>query len=124
MPLYYVIRAVTAKSVAEAIDLKGELVSIQQASPIYDQPVPEAARQPFVEKATAARIKASIAANYLTSFEDGKGYKTLKRHLAKAGLTPEQYREKWGLPADYPMVAPAYSERRSALAKAAGLGRK
>lgn len=63
--------------------------------------------------------------DYLIYLEDGKKFKSLKRHLATHyGLKPEQYREKWSLPADYPMVAPNYSEARSALAKSAGLGRK
>jgi predicted transcriptional regulator len=56
------------------------------------------------------------------SFIDGKTYKTLKRHLAAHGLDPHSYRERYGLPADYPMVAPSYAEKRSALAKSIGLG--
>ena len=58
------------------------------------------------------------------SFEDGKPYKSLKRHLGTRGLTPEDYRAKWGLPSDYPMVHPAYSAQRSELARAIGLGSK
>jgi predicted transcriptional regulator len=69
-------------------------------------------------------IKKSITPDYLISLEDGKRYKSLKRHLAGRGLTPEQYREKWGLPWDYPMVAPTYSAQRSELARSLGLGRK
>lgn len=76
-----------------------------------------------VEKPSAAEIKRSISRDALISFEDGGRYKTLKRHLSGRGLTPENYREKWGLPKDYPMVAPGYAEQRSALAKAIGLGR-
>ncbi|MCJ2060056.1 MucR family transcriptional regulator [Methylobacterium sp. J-048] len=76
-----------------------------------------------VEKPSAAEIRRSVGRDALLSFEDGKYYKTLKRHLTGRGLTPEHYREKWGLPRDYPMVAPDYAERRSALAKAIGLGR-
>jgi predicted transcriptional regulator len=68
-------------------------------------------------------IKKSITADYLISLEDGRQYKSLKRHLSGRGLTPEQYRTKWGLPADYPMVAPSYAKQRSDLAKALGLGR-
>jgi predicted transcriptional regulator len=68
-------------------------------------------------------IKKSITADYLISLEDGRQYKSLKRHLSGRGLTPEQYRTKWGLPADYPMVAPSYAKQRSELAKALGLGR-
>lgn len=75
-----------------------------------------------VVKATPAQIRKSITRDALISFEDGKPYKTLKRHLTTFGLTIEQYRAKWGLPADYPTVAPSYSEARSAMAKALGLG--
>ena len=67
-------------------------------------------------------IRKSITDDYLISLEDGKQYQSLKRHLAGRGLTPAQYREKWGLPHDYPMVAPGYSARRSELAKSIGLG--
>lgn len=73
---------------------------------------------------TAAQVRRSVRPEALISFEDGKPYKALKRHLTVRGLTMADYRVKWGLPSDYPSVAPAYSERRSALAKAAGLGRK
>jgi predicted transcriptional regulator len=67
-------------------------------------------------------IKKSITPDYLISLEDGRQYKSLKRHLAGKGLTPADYRAKWGLPRDYPMVAPSYSEQRSQLARASGLG--
>jgi predicted transcriptional regulator len=69
-------------------------------------------------------VKKSITANYLISMEDGRPYKSLKRHLTARGLTPAQYRAKWSLPVDYPMVAPNYSKARSELAKAIGLGQK
>ena len=69
-------------------------------------------------------IKKSITDEYIISMEDGKQYQSLKRHLTKHGLTPAEYREKWGLPKDYPMVAAAYSAKRSALAKSLGLGNK
>lgn len=73
----------------------------------------------------AVPIKKSITPDYIVCLEDGKKFKSLKRHLATShGLTPDEYRSKWGLPADYPMVAPAYSAARSALAKSTGLGRK
>ena len=85
---------------------------------------PEAASDTAVAALTKAQIRESVTPEAIVSFEDGRGYKTLRRHLARFGLTPAAYRAKWGLPADYPMVAPAYSERRSALAKAVGLGRK
>jgi predicted transcriptional regulator len=73
----------------------------------------------------AVPIKKSITPEYLICLEDGKKLKMLKRHLKTAyNLTPEQYRERWGLPGDYPMVAPAYAEKRSELAKQIGLGTK
>jgi predicted transcriptional regulator len=69
--------------------------------------------------------KKSIFPDYIICLEDGRKLKTLKRHLRSTyNMTPEQYREKWNLPADYPMVAPNYAEHRSALAKQLGLGRK
>ncbi len=67
-------------------------------------------------------IRKTVTDECLFSLEDGKPYQALKRHLRKLGLTPEQYREKWGLPHDYPMVAPAYARKRSALAKDMNLG--
>ncbi len=73
----------------------------------------------------ATSIKKSITPDYLICMEDGTKLKMLKRHLrTHYGLTPQQYREKWGLPADYPMVAPNYAEKRSLLAKEIGLGAK
>jgi predicted transcriptional regulator len=73
----------------------------------------------------AVPIKKSITPEYLICLEDGKKLKMLKRHLKTAfNLTPEQYREKWGLGADYPMVAPNYTKHRSSLAKRIGLGTK
>jgi len=73
-------------------------------------------------KATPAQIRKSITPDALISFEDGKSYKTLKRHLTTQGITVAEYKAKWGLPQDYPTTAPAYSEARSAMAKALGLG--
>jgi predicted transcriptional regulator len=73
----------------------------------------------------AVSIKKSIQPEFIVCLEDGVHARTLKRHLQSAhGLTPQQYREKWKLPKDYPIVAPAYSEQRSKMAKALGLGRK
>lgn len=74
------------------------------------------------EKPTPAEIRKSIRNDGLVSFIDGKTYKTLKRHLTAQGLNPRTYRERFGLPTDYPMVAPSYAAQRSALAKAIGLG--
>lgn len=73
----------------------------------------------------AVPIKKSVTDDYIVCLEDGKKLKMLKRHLMAAyGMTPEEYREKWGLKADYPMVAPNYAAKRQELAKKIGLGRK
>jgi predicted transcriptional regulator len=73
----------------------------------------------------AVSIRASIKPDYIVCLDDGKKLKMLKRHImTHYGLTPDQYRTKWGLPNDYPMVAPNYAETRRTLAKAIGLGRK
>ncbi len=72
----------------------------------------------------AVSIRKSIGEDFLICLEDGMKFKSLKRHLrTKYDMTPEEYREKWGLPADYPMVAPGYSKQRSMLAKQMGLGK-
>ena len=72
----------------------------------------------------AVSIKKSLNDEYLICLEDGLKFKSLKRHLnSKYGLSPDQYRARWGLPSDYPMVAPAYARKRSELAKKVGLGR-
>ncbi len=73
----------------------------------------------------AVSIRKSVTPDYIICLEDGRKLKMLKRHLATAyGMTPEEYREKWGLPADYPMVAPNYAKQRSSLAKKIGLGKR
>ena len=73
----------------------------------------------------AVSLKKSITPDYLICLEDGKKFKSLKRHLrTQYNMTPEQYREKWNLPADYPMVAPNYAVARSQLAKKMGLGQQ
>jgi predicted transcriptional regulator len=69
-------------------------------------------------------IRKSVTPDHIISLEDGRPYKTLKRHLSGRGLTPEQYRQKWGLPPDYPMVAANYAAQRSELAKTSGLGQQ
>jgi predicted transcriptional regulator len=73
----------------------------------------------------AVPVKRSVSNDYIVCLEDGKKLKMLKRHLmTRYNMTPEQYRARWNLPADYPMVAPAYAEKRRELAKKIGLGRK
>ena len=73
----------------------------------------------------AVPVKKSVTPDYIISLEDGRKFRTLSRHLmARYGMTPEQYRRKWGLPDDYPMVAPNYAVERSKIAKSMGLGRQ
>ncbi len=80
---------------------------------------------PAVKQEPAVSIRSSIKPDYIVCLDDGKKLKMLKRHLmTHYGMTPDQYRAKWGLPADYPMVAPNYAETRRTLAMAIGLGRK
>jgi predicted transcriptional regulator len=84
-----------------------------------------AAREEHADIKPAVTVKKSLTADYLICLEDGKKFKSLKRHLrSHYNLSPEQYREKWGLPADYPMVAPNYAQARSSLAKRMGLGQR
>ncbi len=83
-----------------------------------------AAPVPVVELKPAVPVNKSVGHDYIICLDDGKKFKSLKRHLSTHyDLTPEEYREKWGLPPDYPMVAPNYSAVRSRLAKDNGLGR-
>ena len=79
---------------------------------------------PAVDKPTPSQIRKSVTPDALISFIDGKPYKTLKRHLTGNGLTIEEYRERFGLPRDYPSTAASYSAQRSALAKSLGLGQQ
>ncbi len=80
--------------------------------------------EPDFKKATPAQIKKSITPDALVSFIDGKPYKTLKRHLTGNGMTIEQYRQRYGLPPDYPTTASSYSAMRAEFARNAGLGHK
>lgn len=90
------------------------LADTNQPAPVEDAPL-----EPAVS------IRASVKNDYIVCLEDGKKLKMLKRHLAtNFNMTPEEYRARWKLPADYPMVAPAYAEKRRELAKSIGLGRK
>ena len=94
-------------------DVYSTLASVGTAAPAPEKPQP------------AVPVKRSVFSDHIVCLEDGKKLKMLKRHLMTTyRLTPEDYREKWGLPANYPMVAPDYAARRSTLAKSIGLGRK
>lgn len=84
-----------------------------------------AAEAPAEAQKPAVPVKKSITPDYIVCLEDGKKFKSLKRHLrTQYDMSPEEYREKWGLPADYPMVAPNYAQARSQLAKQMGLGQQ
>ncbi|ARP64278.1 MucR family transcriptional regulator [Mesorhizobium sp. WSM1497] len=83
------------------------------------------ATEPVVKQEPAVSIKKSVTADFIICLEDGKPFKSLKRHIGvHYNLSPDEYRQKWKLPSDYPMVAPNYAATRSALAKSIGLGRK
>ena len=98
---------------------------IEQVYAALDSRANGATEKPTEVLRPAVPIKKSVTPDYITCLEDGKKFKSLKRHLSTHyGLTPDEYRAKWGLPADYPMVAPSYAATRSALAKSMGLGRK
>ena len=107
---------------ASVSDLPVIIRSIHSALRSAGSPIPE----PVAEKPVpAVPVKKSITADHIVCLEDGKKLKMLKRHLATTyGLTPDEYRAKWGLPPDYPMTAPNYAAQRSAFAKATGLGRQ
>jgi len=92
--------------------IHGALIALDGAAAAAEPPTP------------AVPIGKSVTPDYIVCLEDGKKLKMLKRHLRSTyGLTPDQYRARWGLPADYPMVAPTYAAQRSAFAKKIGLGR-
>lgn len=105
-----------------ASDLPGLIREVHGALTGLDGAAAEAPSEPAKP---AVNPKKSIHPEFLVCLEDGLKFKSLKRHLrTKYNLSPEQYREKWGLPADYPMVAPSYAKARSTLAKQMGLGQK
>ncbi|MEJ1157974.1 MucR family transcriptional regulator [Prosthecomicrobium sp. N25] len=101
-------------------NLIGEVYAALQrtSSGVAPEPQPEPLKP-------AVPVKKSVTPDYIICLEDGKKFKSLKRHLrTQYNMTPEEYREKWGLPADYPMVAPNYAQARSDLAKKMGLGQQ
>ena len=117
-----VVAAYIAQNHVQPADLPKLISSVHAAFSDLGKPS-ETAMEP--EKLVPpVSIKKSITDGYLISMEDGKQYKALKRHLGKRGLSPAEYRMKWKLPHDYPMVAPAYAAQRSELAKTIGLGQK
>jgi len=117
-----IVSAYVSHNALSPTDLPRLIAEIHNAlKGLQGETVPEAVE----ELKPAVPIRKSIAPDYIVCLEDGKKFKSLKRHLrTHYNLSPEEYREKWGLPADYPMVAPNYSATRSRLAKVNGLGRK
>jgi predicted transcriptional regulator len=102
-----------------AADLPALIQSVSSALMATANPPPE----PVEVRTPAVPIRRSVQPDFIVCLEDGRQFKSLKRHLqTRYGLTPEAYREKWGLPKTYPMVAPNYAASRAALAKAMGLG--
>lgn len=114
---------VGAKDLPELIASTHKALASLETGDAPEPAEPPAAAEP--EYPPAVSIRKSLGKrDHILSMIDGRPYKTLKRHLSRHGLTPVQYRERYKLPADYPMVAPAYSEARREVAKRLGLGRK
>lgn len=114
-----IVAAYVSNNAVSANDLPSVISQVHAALGGTVTPIDEVQEKPM----PAVTVRRSIQKDYLICLEDGQKFKSLKRHLkTHHGLTPEQYREKWELPADYPMVAPTYSESRSRLAKRMGLG--
>ncbi|UIY43701.1 MULTISPECIES: Ros/MucR family transcriptional regulator [Methylobacterium] len=113
-----IVSAYVSHNHVQSADLPGLLNEVHAAI----RGICDAGQSQPIAKATAQEIRRSINPDFLISFEDGKPYKTLRRHLTLRGLTPEAYRAKWGLASDYPMTAQSYSEQRSQLARSLGLG--
>ena len=117
-----IVSAYVSNNSVSATDLPGLINSVHGALQSVSQGKVEVAAEPLKP---VVPIKKSIMPDYIICLEDGKKFKSLKRHLrTQYNLSPEDYREKWGLPADYPMVAPNYAAARSQLAKQMGLGQQ
>lgn len=117
-----VVGAYVSHNALSASDLPKLIAQVHQALIALGGPAPAEAAP---ELKPAVPVKKSITPDYLICLEDGKKFKSLKRHLrTEHDMSPDEYRSRWGLPPDYPMVAPSYSAARSALAKSIGLGRK
>jgi predicted transcriptional regulator len=115
-----IVAAYVTNNSVQAVNLPSLIESVHMAVAGLDKSIQPQAPP----KAPAVNPKKSVFSDYIISLEDGRRFKSMKRHLGLLGLTPQEYRAKWGLPADYPMVAPNYAAARSALAKKNGLGRK
>jgi predicted transcriptional regulator len=115
-----IVSSYVANNSVHRADLPNVIASVHAALQGLAAPKQEEPAKPQ----PAVSIRKSVTPDFLISLEDGKKYKTLKRHLGTVGLTPEEYRAKWGLPTDYPMVAPNYAQKRSELATSMGLGQQ
>jgi predicted transcriptional regulator len=115
-----IVAAYVTNNPVQAANLPSLIESVHSAVAGLDKVAEPAA----AAKAPAVNPKKSVFPDYIISLEDGRRFKSMKRHLGLLGMTPQEYRAKWNLPADYPMVAPNYAAARSALAKSMGLGRK
>lgn len=117
-----IVSAYVAANTVASQDLPGLILRVFGSLQDLDRGEPVAPRS---EQTPAVPIKRSVTPEYIICLEDGKRFKSLRRHLmSKYDLSPEAYRQKWGLPPDYPMVAPIYARQRSELAKRMGLGKK
>jgi predicted transcriptional regulator len=117
-----IVSAYVSKNSVPQADLPALIHSIHTALSKATQGATETSKE---ELTPAVPIKKSITPDYMICLDDGKKFKSLKRHLRTAyNLTPDQYRARWNLPSDYPMVAPNYAQARSALARSMGLGQK
>ena len=117
-----IVAAYVANNSVRPTDMPELIASIHGTLSLLGKvPTPSAEAEP---PKPAVPIKKSITEDYIISLEDGRKLKSMKRYLGGIGMTPDEYRAKWGLPKDYPMVAPAYAKQRSSLAKSLGLGRR
>lgn len=116
-----VVAAYVANNSLPIADLPSLIRSVRGALESLGRGPTESA-PPVEKREPAVSIRKSITPDFLVCLDDGKSFKSLRRHLATLGMTPDEYRAKWGLPADYPMVAPNYAAQRSEMAKKIGLG--
>ena len=115
---------VVAAYVSNNLMPRAELTSLIQAVYAAVERIGKGSESQAEAKTPAVPVRNSVTPEYLICLEDGKKFRSLRRHLRVLGLTPEQYRAKWSLPSTYPMVAPNYSNIKSAMAKKAGFGQK
>jgi predicted transcriptional regulator len=117
-----IVSAYVSNNSVPAAELPALINEVYMALTQVGTPIAEVSTEPLKP---AVSVKKSVHTDYIICLEDGKKFKSLKRHLrTQYNMSPEQYREKWGLPADYPMVAPNYAAARSRLAKEMGLGQQ